>query len=311
MGPSLSEPFQELATNEHEQALRATPVPPPVGLARAIELIEAESAYSQHRCAPPGEARRLGMRAERLGAATLILMRGSRSLTYNRVIALGQAAPATPRDLDDVIAAARAHRAKVLGIPRGNAARPGSLADGLVERGFRRGHPSAKLWRDGAPLRGERAPAGVRVRRVPTSRAGVWVDVVAAVWRTVGFRRPWFEARLGAPGWTHYLAWCEGRPVAAGALFVGDVGGVRVGHLVDGVTLGPWRRRGCQRAVIRRRISDGLAQGCELFTSETAPPLPRMPLVSFRNLCRQGFRLAYLRESWRLDLTPSLIGGPA
>ena len=98
------------------------------------------------------------------------------------------------------------------------------------------------------------------------------------------------------------MAWIDGEPVAAGALFVGTVAGRTVGHLVDGVTLRDWRGRGAQSAIIRRRISDGSKLGCQLFTVETAPPLPRMPLVSFRNLCRQGFHLAYLRESWRLQL---------
>ncbi len=74
-----------------------------------------------------------------------------------------------------------------------------------------------------------------------------------------------------------------------------------VGHVVDGVTLKPWRRRGAQAAIIRRRVADGRRLGCGLFTSETAPPLPRMPLVSFRNLKRQGFELAYLRYSWILE----------
>ena len=59
-----------------------------------------------------------------------------------------------------------------------------------------------------------------------------------------------------------------------------------------------------QAAIIRRRLIDGRRLGCELFTSETAPPLPRMPLVSFRNLRRQGFELAYLRYPWNLELSP-------
>ena len=68
------------------------------------------------------------------------------------------------------------------------------------------------------------------------------------------------------------------------------------------VTLKPWRRRGAQAAIIRRRVADDRRLGCELFTSETAPPLPRMPLVSFRNLQRQRFDLAYLRYPWNLEI---------
>jgi hypothetical protein len=85
------------------------------------------------------------------------------------------------------------------------------------------------------------------------------------------------------------------------SLFVGSVGGRTVGHLVDGITSRRSRKQGAQSAIIRRRISDGVKLGCELFSVETTPPLPGMPLVSFRNLRRQGFELAYLREAWKLQ----------
>ncbi len=283
--------------------LRASPNPPRARASRAIERIEAQSAYSQHLCAPPELVRRLGMEAGRIGSASVILTRKSTNLYYNRVIALGQTSPATEAQLDRAIAEARDCRVAALAVNVGPSARPAEMTRWLHARGFQPAHPSGKLWRDGAPLpRSSRAP-GIRVRRVRHGQAALWVDVVSKVWRTFGSRRAWFEARVRTPGWRHYLAWIDGQPVAAGALFIGTVAGATVGHLVDGVTLGPWRRRGAQAAIIRRRVSDGLASGCTLFTSETAPPLPRMPLVSFRNLCRQGFEFAYLRGNWKLDLT--------
>lgn len=282
--------------------LLATPIRPPTRLARAIELIEAQSAYSQHQCAPPAESRRLGLRAERIGSMSLILTRKSTNLLYNKLSGLGQAAPATQRQLDRAIELARAERVAALGVPMGSAARPTRVRNWLAKRGFELGRPGGKLWRDGSPLLRDAGSPGVSVRRVEASEASVWVDVIAQVWRTFGFRRPWFEARVVEPGWRHYLAWIDDQPVGAGAMFVGRVGATPVGHLTDGATLRVWRRKGVQSAIIRKRVADGLALGCAAFTAETAPPLPRAPLVSFRNLCRQGFALAYLRESWRLAL---------
>ena len=242
----------------------------------------------------------MGFRTLRMGAAALVMTRKSANLYYNRLVALGQASPATESQIDRALAAARDLGATALGVSRTRFSRPRKLTTWLKDRGFRLGHPGAKLWRDNGPLGPATSP--VRVRRVRTADAGLWVELVAKVWATYGSRSEWFEARVRTEGWRHYLAWIDGRPVAAGALFVAQAGDVRVGHLVDGVTLGPWRRRGAQSAVIRRRVADGLALGCDLFCSETAPPLPRMPLVSFRNLCRQGFHLAYLRDNWRVDL---------
>lgn len=284
------------------EGLRATPVTPSLSVCRAIERIEAESAYAQHMCAPPEEVKRLRLRAERIGAGSSVLTRNSENLYFNRLIALGQASPATKRQLDTFLEGAREHRVKAVAVTVSPGARPRELTTWLKRRGFKRGHPSAKLWRNGEPLARPRHLSQVTIRKVAPRDADQWIDVVAQVWRTFGFRRAWYAARVAARDWYHYLAWVDGEPVGAGALYIGAVGSVRVGHLVDGVTLAPWRRIGTQAAIIRKRVSVGRRLGCELFTSETAPPLPRMPLVSFRNLRRQGFELAYLRDVWRLEL---------
>lgn len=283
-------------------SLRATPVRPSTPVCRALEAIEAASAHVQYLAAPPEEAKRLGLRTQRYGSITAVLMRKSKNLLYNRLIGWGQASTATTGQLDRFIAFARTHKAEAVGVPLGPCARPSRLREWLAERDFECGHPGAKLWRDASPLPRTTAGRGISVRRARAADAPTWVDVVADVWRAFGSRRAWFEARCEAPGWRYYLAWIHGEPVAAGALFVGTVGGRTVGHLVDSVTRRDWRGRSAQSAIIRRRISDGVKLGCELFTVETAPPLPGRPLVSFRNLCRQGFQLAYLRESWRLQL---------
>lgn len=249
----------------------------------------------------------MGLGSSRIGHTTLVLTRKSRNGYYNRWLGAGVAAPATEDELDEAIDRARAHRAQVLAVSVGGAAEPSSLVEWLEARGFRAKHPSAKLWRDGSPLRRFPAPEGISVRKVGRKDAAAWVDVVSQVWRSFGSRRAWFEERAVTPGWQHFIAWCGDQPVGAGALFTGEVGtgevgDIRAGHLVDGVTLKPFRRRGIQAAIIRRRVSTALRLGCTVLTSETAPPLPRMPLVSYRNLRRQGFSLAYVRASWRLDL---------
>ena len=238
-----------------------------------------------------------------MGAATVVLTRKSQNLYYNRVIGLGQASAATPSQLQRLIGWAGDQRVESVGADVGAAARPGRLAEMLEGAGFERTGWTGKLWRDAGPLPRRAGRPPVSVRRTGPSHASRWVDVVGQVWRTFHYRRPWFEARVGTPGWIHYLAWMDEEPVGAAAMYVDRVAGMTVGHLVDGVTLSPWRRIGVQSTLIRRRLSDGRALGCDLFTSETAPPLPRMPLVSFRNLRRQGFELAYLRESWRHSLS--------
>lgn len=269
---------------------------------RSVELIEAESALSQHQCAPEAIGRRLRMTSYRIGQTTLVLTRNSQNASYNRWIAAGIAEPASESQLDDVIERAREHGCRTLMVQIGARARPADLTEWLEERGFRNVHPTAKLWRTGAPLHRAAAPAGIRVLKVGTAHRSKWVDVVSRVWRSYGSRRAWYEARARAPGWQHFIAWHGDEAVGAGALFAGETAEGRAGHLVDGVTLKPYRRRGVQGALIRKRISAARRLGCTALTSETAPPLPRMPLVSYRNLRRQGFALSCIRANWRLDL---------
>ena len=53
-------------------ALRAIPTRPSAPICRALEAIEAESAYVQYQAAPPEVAKRFGLRTERYGSTTAI-----------------------------------------------------------------------------------------------------------------------------------------------------------------------------------------------------------------------------------------------
>jgi GNAT superfamily N-acetyltransferase len=91
------------------------------------------------------------------------------------------------------------------------------------------------------------------------------------------------------PGWRLYLAELDGVPAAAALLVVED----GIGCLAAASTLSIFRGRGCQTALIRRRISDAAATGCREVCSLTANPASR------RNLERAGLELAYTKTAWR------------
>ena len=168
-----------------DSSLLVMPAPPEAAACRAMETIEAASVLTQHLAAPPEEAMRLGLHAERYGSATAILMRKSKNLMYNRLIAWGQASTATARQLDRFVALAHAHRAEAVGVPLGPCARPARLRDWLEQRGFECGHPGAKLWRNASPLPKRTSGRGISVRVARREDAATWVDVVAQVWRAV------------------------------------------------------------------------------------------------------------------------------
>jgi len=97
--------------------------------------------------------------------------------------------------------------------------------------------------------------------------------------------RPWLEQA----GWSLYLARVNGLPAAAATLYFHD----GVGYLADSATKPPFRCRGLQVALLRRRIRDASLAGADLVFSG-AEPLSS----SHRNMERVGMRLQFTRAKW-------------
>jgi len=87
-----------------------------------------------------------------------------------------------------------------------------------------------------------------------------------------------------------YVAYVDGRPAGAGALYIAD----GIGHLANAATATELRGRGAQTALIRRRIRDAAAAGCTLVSSGAAAGSQ-----SLRNLERAGLRVVYVKTAWR------------
>ena len=62
-----------------------------------------------------------------------------------------------------------------------------------------------------------------------------------------------------------------------------------IGHLTAGATLPQFRRRGCQKALIERRLADAHEEGCDLALGNAAPYSG-----SRHNMERAGMRTAVL-----------------
>lgn len=93
----------------------------------------------------------------------------------------------------------------------------------------------------------------------------------------------------GQPGWKLYLAFAEGLPSAAGALYVQ----AQVASLLVVGTLPEFRRRGCQMALHQARMAEAARQGCDLIVAQAG-----LDTTSQRNMERAGMRIAYTRAFW-------------
>jgi hypothetical protein len=98
----------------------------------------------------------------------------------------------------------------------------------------------------------------------------------------------------GIAGARLYLARVDGVPAAAAVLLLAPP----IAYLANASTLEPYRRRGCQTALIQRRLADGAAAGCS-----RAAVLTEWGSQSHANVARAGFRGVYTKAVWRLRVS--------
>ncbi|HZO05041.1 MAG TPA: hypothetical protein VFB52_01520 [Solirubrobacterales bacterium] len=163
----------------------------------------------------------------------------------------------------------------------------------LTANGFEPGYAWMKFVRDPHPPR-FREPSGVEVIEVDAPGQAPFGMIVAT-----GFGAPPWAAGLfdlpGRAGWRCYVALIDDTPQACAAMRI-DGGIAEFGMAA---TLEGARGKGCQLALLRRRIVDAAAAGCHLLFVETGERIPDRPSISYRNILRAGFEEAYLRPNWK------------
>lgn len=163
----------------------------------------------------------------------------------------------------------------------------------LGTNGFVPGRAWMKFVRDPHPPRFRAPEIEVVELTDPTAEP---FGMIAAV----GFGAPAWAAALfaelpGRQGWRCYVARIDGVAQACGAMVILD----GVAELGIGATLEGARGRGCQLALLHRRITDAAAAGCRTLFVETGERVEGQPAPSYRNILRAGFEEAYLRPIWQ------------
>jgi GNAT superfamily N-acetyltransferase len=173
---------------------------------------------------------------------------------------------------------------------------PGSAPaeDWLRERGFEHGYAWMKFVRDAHPPRFP-APADVEVVELSAADEEPFGTIAA-----VGFGMPvwaadYFAHLPGRDGWRCYVARVEGKAQACAAILIED----GIAEFGIAATLEEARGRGCQTALLRRRILDAAEAGCHTLFVETGERVPDRPSGSYRNILKAGFEEAYLRPNWQ------------
>lgn len=138
-------------------------------------------------------------------------------------------------------------------------------------------------------------PPGVQVREVGRNDGGCdeggYMDVLLRGYEKAlssCAARDVFSREHGTPGLRRYLATVDGRPAAAAALFTSG----SLSLFAGAATLPAFRRRGCQSALIHRRLSDAAA------ASDLTVVTAAVGSASSANLRNHGFELTHLRTLW-------------
>jgi len=265
-------------------------------LAETVEFGEARAYSEMFAAVSPAFAREHGLQVARFGSAIAVNIKTAPQVFCNRILGLGLREAVTDDLLDRTLAHLKGACGGNYQVQISPAAQPDDLEARLLARGLHRTNAWMKLYRDAAPPPDSSTP--YRIELIDSRYITAFAELVRETFGMPPQLKPLFAGPLGRPDWHYYLAFDGERPVGSGVLFAH--GGI--GHLNMGATHPDYRRRGIQRALIARRIRDGIALGCHTFITETDYHSEEVPNPSYRNLTAAGFRLAYARQNYELIL---------
>lgn len=164
----------------------------------------------------------------------------------------------------------------------------------LREKGFEQTYAWMKFVRDPHPPRFP-APEGIEVVELSAPDEEPFGTIAALGFGMPAWGAEFFAHLPGREGWRCYVARIGGQAQACGAMLIED----GIAEFGIGATLEQARGRGCQTALLHRRIGDAAAAGCRTLFVETGERVPDRPSASYRNILKAGFAEAYLRPNWQ------------
>lgn len=169
-----------------------------------------------------------------------------------------------------------------------------SAEEQLKSRGHEPGYAWMKFVRDPSPSDLPEAE-GVEVVELAAGEGEPLGRIGAEGFNLPPWAAALFSGLPGREGWRCYTAEIDSEPQACAAMLIHN----GVAEFGIAATLETARGRGCQTALLHRRIEDARAAGCHTLFVETGERTTDRPSASYRNILRTGFKEAYLRPNWR------------
>jgi GNAT superfamily N-acetyltransferase len=173
----------------------------------------------------------------------------------------------------------------------------------LADNGFSPAYAWMKFTRDAHPPRFA-VPGDVEVVEVTDPEQAPFGMIAATGFGLPAWGASFFADLPGRGDFRCYVARVDGETQACAAMLL--QGGVAEFGIA--ATLEPARGRGCQRALLHRRILDAAASGCRTLFVETGERVRDRPSASYKNILRAGFEEAYLRPNWSRSAQSPAVG---
>lgn len=260
-----------------------------------LESCEIAAFEDFYRVAPADLAQDAGIGTHRRGRALVALAPEADVLALNRVVGLGLDGSVTRGDvaeLVDLFDAAGSRRFFAQVAPGPHQAQVASL---LLEQGFQSYNNWVKLYRglDDLPA----MPTEGSIREIGQGEARVFGDSVATAFGWPPVIAELVARTVGGEGWRHYVALHDEKPIATGAFYVWE----DFAWIDFAATVEQFRGLGAQQWLLRRRLADARALGCQGAVVEAAEPKPDKDAPSYRNLIRMGFEEMYRRPNYLFE----------
>ena len=236
-----------------------------------------------------------GVRIERIGGAVALRAVRSDNLALNRTLAHGFDEPLTEARVAQIVEGYARHGIQRFLLQWCPLAEPPDADCLLQASGFQ---PRTRMARMFRPAEAVPLPAtSYELRQVVPAEREVFGTFLAAAHEGPAALAPGFSSTIGCPGWRHYFAVSDDRPVSGAALYTR--GGVAWCGLAG--TLPEARGRGAHGLLLAARIRDAAQAGCRWVVCDTMEDTATHPNPSFRNMRRAGFETAYLRTNYLFD----------
>lgn len=262
-------------------------------LGRLVEAGEMQAWIDVVRAAPAPIASGLGLEMHEMAGGLAVVARRLDSAEINRVIGVGLARPVVLEDLHAVADLYRSLALTKAGFHPSPKAEPAKSLDGwLSEVGFTRATAGGvKLARNTAPM--PAATTDLTIVQAERAQAGLFGSTVATAYGFPPVVGAWVTALVGRPDWRCYIAYDGERPVAAGALHLGETHG----WLGFAATRTYARNRGAHSGLIVQRVAAAAAAGKAWVVGE-ATTTPEAQNPGHDNGLRGGFQVVHRRAAY-------------